>query len=256
MEPGLSLGHKTATSMGHASPIAWLAAGNFRCGQQIGSIIRASRIAPRIAWTSASTYTSLLDVGALIEFMKQPLESTATLLRRVADNDEAAREQLFRQFLPKITRWAHGRLPQYARDLSDTQDLVQIAFMRTLDQIGQFDALREGAFLAYLRKIMLNSIRMEIRRVTRRNQYGFEDADHELPDPDASVVSKVIGQDVLEQYEAALMSLSAKAREAVILRVEFGYTFEEIAIATETPSGNSARMLVSRSLVQLAEAMP
>ncbi|MEN1727857.1 MAG: RNA polymerase sigma factor [Pseudomonadota bacterium] len=187
--------------------------------------------------------------------MNQALESTAMLLQRVANDDEAAREQLFRQFLPTITRWAHGRLPAYARDLSDTHDMVQVALMRTLDQIDQFDALREGAFLAYLRKIMLNNIRMEIRRVTRRNQHGFDDSEIELQDPDASVVSKVIGSDVLEQYEAALMKLSDKAREAVILRVEFGYSFEEIALATDTPSANSARMLVSRSLVQLAEAM-
>jgi len=187
--------------------------------------------------------------------MNQPLESTATLLHRVANDDEVAREQLFRQFLPVMTRWAHGRLPEYARDLSDTQDMVQLALMRTLEQIDQFDALREGAFLAYLRKIMLNNIRMEIRRVTRRNRHGLDDVEHELTDPEASVLSKVIGQDVLEQYEAALMTLSAKAREAVMLRVEFGYTFEEIAMATDTPSANSARMLISRSLVQLAEAM-
>ncbi|MEM1080367.1 MAG: sigma-70 family RNA polymerase sigma factor [Pseudomonadota bacterium] len=187
--------------------------------------------------------------------MIQRLDTTAALLQRVANDDDAAREQLFRQFLPVITRWAHGRLPQYARDLSDTQDLVQLALIRSLEQIDQFDALREGAFLAYLRKIMLNNIRMEIRRVTRRNRHGLNDAEHELTDPEASVLSKVIGQDVLEQYEDALLTLSAKAREAVMLRVEFGYTFEEIALATDTPSANSARMLVSRSLVQLAEAM-
>lgn len=187
--------------------------------------------------------------------MNQPLESTAEMLQRVANDDTAARDQLFRQFLPIVTRWAHGRLPHYARDLSDTHDIVQIALMRALDQIDQFDALREGAFLAYLRKIMLNNIRMEIRRVTRRNRHGLPETEHELEDPEASVVSQLIGQDVLDRYEAGLMQLSAKAREAVILRVEFGYTFEEVAIATDTPNANSARMLVTRSLVQLAEAM-
>jgi len=187
--------------------------------------------------------------------MNQSLESTASLLHRVANDDAAAREQLCRQFIPILTRWAHGRLPDYARDLSETQDLVQVALIRALDQIGEFDALREGAFLAYLRKIMLNNIRMEIRRVTRRNKHGFADSEHELQDPEASIVSKVIGLDVLERYEAGLMTLTDKAREAVILRVEFGYSFAEIALATDTPSANSARMMVSRSLVQLAEAM-
>lgn len=187
--------------------------------------------------------------------MDSPLESTASLLRRVADDDAEARDRLCRQFMPMLTRWAHGRLPDYARDLSETQDLVQNALMRALDQVDEFDALREGAFLAYLRKILLNSIRMEIRRVTRRNRHGFSDPEHEPLDPGASILSGVIGLDVLESYEAALMTLTDKAREAVMLRVEFGYSFPEIALATDTPSANSARMLVSRSLIQLAEAM-
>ena len=204
---------------------------------------------------SGPPYTGPVTTCHVIKFMNQPLESTASLLQRVANDDAAAREQLCRQFLPIMTRWAHGRLPNYARDLSETQDLVQLALMRALDQIDQFDALREGAFLAYLRKIMLNNIRMEIRRVTRRNRHGFADAEHEPQDPEASILSNVIGMDVLERYETALMSLSEKAREAVMLRVEFGYSFAEIAMATDTPSANSARMLVSRALVQLAEAM-
>ncbi|NBB91885.1 MAG: sigma-70 family RNA polymerase sigma factor [Gammaproteobacteria bacterium] len=187
--------------------------------------------------------------------MNETLESTATLLRQVSAGDEQARERLCRHFLPILTRWAHGRLPEYARDLSETQDLVQTALLSALDRVDDFEALREGAFLAYLRKILLNSIRMEIRRVTRRNRHGLQDAEHEPADPEASILSEVIGLDVLERYEAALMTLTDKAREAVMLRVEFGYSFPEIAMATDTPSANSARMLVSRSLVQLAEAM-
>ncbi|AKS42954.1 RNA polymerase sigma factor [Wenzhouxiangella marina] len=187
--------------------------------------------------------------------MTETLESTATLLRKVADGDDRARERLCRHFLPILSRWAHGRLPDYARDLSETQDLVQTALIKALDQIDGFEALREGAFLAYLRKILLNNIRMEIRRVTRRNRHGFSDPEIEPKDPEASILSEAIGLDVLERYEAALMTLTDKAREAVMLRVEFGYSFPEIAAATETPSANSARMLVSRSLVQLAEAM-
>jgi len=187
--------------------------------------------------------------------MGQSLESTATLLKQVVDGSDEARERLCRHFLPILTRWAHGRLPNYARDLSDTQDLVQTALVRALDQVDSFESLREGAFLAYLRTILLNQIRMEIRRVTRRNRHGFADSELEPTDPEGSVMSEAIGLDVLERYEAALITLTDKAREAVMLRVEFGYSFPEIAEATDTPSANSARMLVSRSLVQLAEAM-
>jgi len=59
--------------------------------------------------------------------MERTLEATASLLQRVAEGDEMARERLCHHFMPILTRWAHGRLPDYARDLSETQDLVQTA---------------------------------------------------------------------------------------------------------------------------------
>ena len=59
----------------------------------------------------------------------------------------------------------------------------------------------------------------------------------------------------MQAYEAALAELSDAQQEAVILRVEFGYTFSEIAEATGSPSANAARMTVARALVRLGEAM-
>ena len=49
--------------------------------------------------------------------------------------------------------------------------------------------------------------------------------------------------------------LGERDREAVILRVEFGYSHEEIAEAIGSPSANAARMTVARALVRLAEEM-
>ena len=37
-----------------------------------------------------------------------------------------------------------------------------------------------------------------------------------------------------------------------MLRIEFGYTYEEIASAVGYPTASAARMQVARSLVQLA----
>jgi RNA polymerase sigma-70 factor (ECF subfamily) len=39
------------------------------------------------------------------------------------------------------------------------------------------------------------------------------------------------------------------------MRIEFGFTFPEIAEALGRPSANAARMTVSRALVRLAEVM-
>lgn len=49
--------------------------------------------------------------------------------------------------------------------------------------------------------------------------------------------------------------MSKQARETVILRVEFGYSYPEIATAMNYASANSARMMVSRALLKLADNM-
>jgi RNA polymerase sigma-70 factor (ECF subfamily) len=53
-------------------------------------------------------------------------------------------------------------------------------------------------------------------------------------------------------YERALQALPDPQRQAVVLRLEFGLTYPEIALELESSSANAARMLVSRSLTRLA----
>jgi len=180
-------------------------------------------------------------------------ESTAALLELVRAGDPSATDRLVRRCLPALRRWAHGRLPVRARGMVDTDDLVQVSVLRALNQVGRFEPRREGAFLAYLRRTLLNAVRDEIRRASRRP--GSQDALEDLPDGGAPAVEQLIGRETVEAYEAALAELTDAQQEAVILRVEFGYTFPEIADATGSPSANAARMTVARALVRLAETM-
>jgi RNA polymerase sigma-70 factor (ECF subfamily) len=181
------------------------------------------------------------------------LESTALLLARVREGDLAAREALFHRYLPLLQRWAHGRLPSHARGLADTGDLVQITLVRALHRLEEFEPRREGAFLAYLRQALLNALRDEIRRAGRRP--GGAEVDESIPDPRPSGLEEVVGRETLERYEAALAALTGEQREAVILRIEFGYTHEQVAEALGKPTANAARMVVSRALLRIAEAM-
>jgi RNA polymerase sigma-70 factor (ECF subfamily) len=181
-----------------------------------------------------------------------PLETTATLLALIRGGDEAARDRLLSRCYRPMLRFAHGRLPVRARDLNDTEDLVQNAFLRTLDHIKEFDSRREGAFLAYMRQILMNLIRDEARRVGRRpEQQSLGD---ELASPGPSPLDEAVGHDALERYDAALMKLSEEQRQAVILRVEMGYTYPEIGEAVGT-TGDAARMTVTRSIARLGRLM-
>ncbi len=182
-----------------------------------------------------------------------PLDATAVLLERVRGGDEAAREALVQRFLPMLRRWGHGRLPGHARGLADTDDLVQTTLLRALDRVDTFEARREGAFLAYLRRILLNAVRDEVRRARRRPAEPI--GDQEFAEDAPSLLEQQVGRDLMETYEAALASLTPAQQEAVIMRLEFGYAYQQVADAMGRTTANAARMLVARALVDLAEAM-
>jgi RNA polymerase sigma-70 factor (ECF subfamily) len=181
------------------------------------------------------------------------LASTRTLILRVNAGDDAARNELCRRFLPGLRRWAHGRLPSAARGLVETDDIVQISLVRALSRLGSFDARSKGAFLGYLHQTLLNCMREEIRRASRRPARGADPID--LPEERPALLVRTLGSAHIDAYERALAELPDLQQQAVILRVEFGFSFKEIADALGRPSDAAARMMVVRAVVRLAEVM-
>jgi RNA polymerase sigma factor (sigma-70 family) len=157
------------------------------------------------------------------------------------------------RYLPRLSRWASGRLPHWARDLSDTDDLVQDTMIRSVANLGHFEARGEGALQAYLRGAVMNRIRDEIRR--RRRTPFQSPLDPTIPATSQSPLEAAIGGEVLEKYDRALERLDSETREAVIARIEMGCSYAEIAELMEKPSPDAARMMVSRALLKLAEEM-
>jgi RNA polymerase sigma factor (sigma-70 family) len=180
-------------------------------------------------------------------------ESTAELLTLARGGDPTARERLIGRYVEPLRRFAHGRLPPHARDLTDTDDLVQNSVVRALNHLEDFEPRRNGAFLAYLRQIVMNQVRDAIRRA--KKNLGRQDLTEDVADSGRSPLEEAIGKETLERYEAALARLTDAQCEAVVLRIELGMAYAEIAERIECPSEGAARMLVSRGLVRLAEAM-
>ena len=96
------------------------------------------------------------------------VESTFHLIERARAGDQEALERLFARHLKPLQRWARGRLPRWARDLADTDDLVQDTLVQTFKNIDDFEPRRVGALQAYLRQAVLNRIRNELRRKGRQ----------------------------------------------------------------------------------------
>lgn len=180
-------------------------------------------------------------------------EATLQLLQRARAGDRAAVETLISRYLPRLQRWASGRMPIWARDVADTDDIVQEAVLRTFARIDQFEPRREGTLQAYLRQAILNRIRDELRRAGSRSP--SIELDPDSPDPGASPFDRAVGTEMAERYETALSSLSDDEREAIVARVELGGSYAEVAVALGKPTADAARMAVGRALLRLAEAM-
>ena len=180
-------------------------------------------------------------------------ESTFTLLDRARKGDGHALEELFRRHLSPLQRWARGRLPNWARDVSDTDDLVQDTLLRTFKHLDGFDPRGVGALQAYLRQAIVNRVRDELRRKGRQPDLANLDG-LELT-ADASPYEEVIGRETLAHYEAALQRLRPEEREAIVARVEMGYSYEELAQVLGKSTADAARKAAQRALVRLAEEM-
>lgn len=180
-------------------------------------------------------------------------ETTLDLLVRARAGDQQCVEALFERCLPPLRRWARGRLPQYARDLADTQDLVQETVLHTLNKLPAFQPRHQGALQAYLRQAVANRIRDEIRRVQRRPMPIELNDVHAAAAP--SPLEQAIGREGIERYEAALEKLRPVDREAIVARLELQQSYEEVAVALGKPNANAARVAVTRAIARLVEEM-
>src|SRR5688572_27888463 len=91
-------------------------------------------------------------------------EASLDLLERAKAGDGEALDRLVARYLPRLRRWASGRLPTWVRDMSDTEDLVQDSMLQTFRRIDRIDVAHEGALQAYLRQAVINRIRDQFRR--------------------------------------------------------------------------------------------
>lgn len=172
---------------------------------------------------------------------------------RAKAGDRGALEALLARYRPRLTRWAHRRLPAWARDLTDTDDLVQETLLKTVRNLEGFVADEPEGFQNYLRLAVRNAVRDQIRRVSRRPE--SVELDPALPSDDPSPFERAVGRARLARYEAALERLDPGAREAVIARLEFGFTHVELAAALGKATPDAARKLCLKATTRLLTLM-
>jgi RNA polymerase sigma-70 factor (ECF subfamily) len=179
--------------------------------------------------------------------------SSLALLARAQAGDSQALEELLRRLLPRLKTWITGRLPGQYRDLCDTDDLVQETIIRTLKVVPEFEVRHDAGLQVYLRQALWNRLREEIRRSGRRKTN--EALAEQTLIHESSPLERVIGLEAIERYESALQKLDIDERSAVVGRLEFGYSYPELALMLGKKTPDAARKLVERAVPKLAAWM-
>lgn len=185
------------------------------------------------------------------------VDSSMELWERARKGDSGALNRLFACCLPRLHRWAHGRVPTWARDGADTADFVQETVLHTLRRLDAFEPQREGALLAYLRRALLNRIRDQFRLFSRRPDVGSlsDELEEQVAGDDESPLDAAISRADQQRYRAALVRLRPIDRRAIVASIELGYSYEQLALVLNKPSAPAARLAVRRALIRLGREM-
>lgn len=182
--------------------------------------------------------------------------STRALMVRGRAGDPSAWERVFGRVMRRVRIWAHGRVSKAWAAQGETRDLVQDAALTAWTRLDHLDFQKPGDLDAYMRTVVINRIRDQARRRHARPPMVSLDAQvPDVADGRPSALDHALDAEALGRYERAFAALDVSDREALIARVEMGYTFEQIAQLTGRPSAAAARMAVTRAIGKLRQAV-
>ena len=181
------------------------------------------------------------------------LAPTPELMRLAQAGDERAANEFAGRVRSMLKRRMHGKLPRWARYRGDTSDLVQSTMIRALRGLPVFIPIGDWAFFAYAYQIAHRRMLNEIRNARSRGVHEeFQDS---LASPDRSPSDDAELAEFLDRYWTALHSLTAREQTAVILRLQEGWGYGEIARRVGSRTFDAARMLIQRASLTLAKLM-
>jgi RNA polymerase sigma-70 factor (ECF subfamily) len=179
------------------------------------------------------------------------IDSTAELILKAKIGDRSAENEIVRRNLPRLRRFAHGRLPSAARHRCDTEDLVQESMLHTLKRLPSFDTERPGGLQAYLRMAIRNKVRDECRRLTR---IPAPEELTDVADTGPSPFDEARDKEIAARQNAALERLRPADKALLVARIDLGYDYEQIARLFGKPTADAARVAVGRALKRAIDA--
>ncbi|MBI5367470.1 MAG: sigma-70 family RNA polymerase sigma factor [Planctomycetes bacterium] len=175
------------------------------------------------------------------------------LVRRCKGRDSQAFNELVLKYQDRI----YNAVYRMVGDASLAYDLCQETFLKAYGALDDFE--ERSAFFTWLYRIAIN-LCLSHRRSRRRSHEvlvgapGSSDDDEarplDPPDPGPGPTAALEESDRDRQIHAAIQSLEAEFRSALVLRDIEGLSYEEIAAALKVPIG-TVRSRIHRAREEL-----
>lgn len=185
--------------------------------------------------------------------LEQPVPSDDDLAAAARAGDRASFNTLVRRYQRRVYGLCVSMVgPDTA------EDITQETFIRVL---ASLDRYRGGNFAGWLLTIAGNRCRDELRRRKRRpatsldqQMETFGDA-YALPTPERSPERRALDSELRQVIVSALVQLPDDQRQALTLRDIDGFSYQEIASATNVSVG-TVKSRIARARARMRELLP
>jgi len=141
------------------------------------------------------------------------------LIVAAQQGDRSAFAQLVERYWDRLYCWLY----RLTRDRHTAEDLVQESFLKAFAGLKRFQAGTN--FRAWLFRIAHNNYANQCRTSAHRRQALPDD----LPDSQQGPLDQVVSTELLQDLGRAIQRLPTEFRAALLLRVEEGLSFRQIA---------------------------
>lgn len=173
----------------------------------------------------------------------------STLIAAARAGDRAALDQLYRDYAGPVVAAVRRRLSFPLRRQFDTMDLAQSVFLEVLRDLPTFTDMGEPAFRGWLRLKVRSKIGMKLRRhLGEGGARVSAPLKTEAPSPGRTPSSHAAAEEDRTRMRDLLDSLPEEDRRLLLLRLDSGLKFEEIAARLGLPSAEAARKRYARGL--------
>ncbi len=180
---------------------------------------------------------------------QQPPSEWESLIRRSRAGCPEAMGQIADQVFDYLWRVADQEMGSHLRRRLGASDVVQHSLLEAQHGFARFDGITKAEVLRWLRRILLNNLADEARRVKTKTISLSEEllADGQIA---STPVESQFDNASDDDLQRAISILSAKQRYVIERRHRDGWSYEKISRQMKTPEA-TVRKICSRGISQL-----